>query len=324
MSGERHGPAAALSMTESGRLGKVAVLMATFNGAKFLDEQLASLERQTHEAIDVHVSDDGSNDSTLEILCAWRQRWGRGCFVIQRGPGDGFSENFRSLIVNADAEADYFAFCDQDDIWEADKLQTALEAIGPPTDLPKLFCSRTRIISEGGQPLGLSPDFRRGPSFRNALVQSIAGGNTMVFNRATRNLLVEASTRTPFVAHDWWTYMLVTGAGGKVFYCSDPLVRYRQHPNNLVGTTNSIRGQLNRLERLARGVFSHWSDINIAGLDDNSHLLTPEARAIVSRFRAARRRGFAKRLRGFRASGVYRQTLLGNVALYVAAMFGRL
>jgi glycosyltransferase involved in cell wall biosynthesis len=321
---ERMARNAGLSVTESSTPPTVAVLMATYNGGDFLDEQIQSLEDQTHASIDVHVSDDGSSDRTRAILEAWRARWNRGRFVVRSGPGGGFSENFRSLIVHADVDADYFAFCDQDDIWEPGKLRRALETLGPPADAPRLFCSRTRIISESGRLLGLSPEFRRDPSFRNALVQSIAGGNTMVFNAAARHLLATASARSAFVSHDWWAYMLVTGAGGQVFYSSEPLVRYRQHPNNLVGTTNSIRGQLDRLERLGRGVFAQWSDINIAGLEDNIHLLTPEARTVFGRFKEARNKGIAERLRGLRASGVYRQTLLGNIALYVAAMFGRL
>lgn len=302
----------------------VAVLMATYNGAEFLDEQLRSLERQAHASIDIHVSDDGSRDGTLEILAAWRKRWSKGRFVVCGGPGRGFSENFRSLIVNTEGEADYFAFCDQDDVWEDEKLSRAIAWIGAPSDTPKLFCSRTRIVSERGEPLGLSQNFRREPSFRNALVQSIAGGNTMVLNRSARELVATASARSSFVSHDWWAYMLVTGAGGKVCFSPEPLVRYRQHPNNLVGSQNSLKGQLSRLERLGRGEFLRWADINIAGLRDNSHLLTPEARDVFLRFRAARDGSLVRRLRGLRSSGVYRQTLLGNVALYLAASFGRL
>ena len=86
----------------------------------------------------------------------------------------------------------------------------------------------------------MSPLFRRPPSFRNALVQSLAGGNTMVLNRPARDLVALASRRARFVSHDWWAYLLVTGAGGAVHYSAKPLVRYRQHAHNLVGANTSL------------------------------------------------------------------------------------
>ena len=106
--------------------------------------------------------------------------------------------------------------------------------------LPLLFCSRTLTITESGTPVGMSPLFRRTPSFRNALVQSLAGGNTMVLNRAARDIVALASRRARFVSHDWWAYLLVTGAGGVVHYSAKPLVRYRQHAQNLVGANTSL------------------------------------------------------------------------------------
>ncbi len=103
---------------------------------------------------------------------------------LSDGPRDGFAENFRALISNPAIEADYFAFCDQDDLWEPNKLETALAWMRTQDgSLPLLFCSTDATITESGTPIGMSPLFRRNPSFRNALVQSLAGGNTMVLNR---------------------------------------------------------------------------------------------------------------------------------------------
>ena len=178
-------------MENTEETGRVAVLLATQNGALYLEDQLESLARQTHPAIDVHVSDDDSTDGTMAILRDWEARWSKGRFVISQGPGRGFAENFRALIVNRDIRASYYAFCDQDDVWEPDKLERAIAWIGEPMDAPRLFCSRTKLVSEVGRETGHSVLFSRQPSFRNALVQSIAGGNTMVFNRAAHRLLFD-------------------------------------------------------------------------------------------------------------------------------------
>ena len=110
-------------------MGSTAILLATRNGAAFLDEQLASIAGQSVEAIDVWVSDDGSTDATPALLAAWRERWSKGRFEVLEGPQKGFSENFRSLITNPGIAADYYAFCDQDDIWEHDKLARAIRWI---------------------------------------------------------------------------------------------------------------------------------------------------------------------------------------------------
>ena len=298
---------------------RVAILLATWNGAAFLDEQLRSLAEQTHPSIDIWVSDDGSTDGTLGILADWRQRWTRGAFHVSDGPRSGFAENFRSLISNEAIEADYFAFCDQDDLWETNKLETALAWMRTQDgSRPLLFCSRTLTISQAGQAIGKSPLFLRRPSFRNALVQSLAGGNTRGLNKAARNRLALASRRAGFVSHDWWAYMIVTGAGGSVRYCPEPLVRYRQHAGNVIGANTSWAARLARLKQLFAGRFAKWSDMNLDGLQRNRDLLTPDATATLDIFVRARQSGFFTAMASLRKSGVYRQTPRGTLALWAA------
>lgn len=299
--------------------GGVAIWLATHNGAAFLDEQLRSLAAQTHASIDIWVSDDGSTDGTLSILSDWRGHWKKGAFNVCDGPQSGFAENFRALISNDAIEADFYAFCDQDDLWEENKLETALDWMRTQdASQPLLFCSRTLTISEAGAPIGMSPLFARKPSFRNALVQSIAGGNTMVLNRAARDLVARASRRARFVSHDWWCYLLVTGADGRVRYCPEPLVRYRQHTENLVGANTSWGARLGRLGLLLGGRFAEWNEVNLAGLDSNRDLLTPDATAVMELFACARKGGLVAAMSSLRKSGVYRQTPQGTFALWAA------
>ena len=305
--------------------GSVAILACVFNGEPFLGEQLASLAGQSFPRIDLVLSDDGSTDGSRELLATYGSTWRKGRFEIIQGPGKGFAENFRSQLVNEAIEADYFAFCDQDDIWAPEKVSTAVAwLMQQPPDKPALYCSRTRIVDIAGRPVGHSPLFIAPPTFRNAIVQSIAGGNTMVMNAAARSLMAEASRRSGFVSHDWWCYMMVTGAGGAIRYDPSPLIDYRQHQGNLVGSNDSIVSRLGRTSFLLKGGFAAWTDRNIAGLRACEDLLDDEARSVLDHFDRLRRMFLPRRMIELHRSGLYRQTKAGQISLYIASAINRL
>jgi len=302
------------------------VLLATFNGARYLDEQLESIEAQSLPGVDVMVSDDGSSDSTLAKLETWQRRWRKGDFTIVNGPRSGFSENFRSLIVGARPEDHtYVAFSDQDDVWAVDKLEAGVAVLEHrSSDEPALYCSRSTLIDQDGIPFGRSPLFGKRPSFRNALVQSLAGGNTMVLNRAAFALLQESGQRTPFLMHDWWTYLIVSGAGGSVYYDPSPHIGYRQHRGNAIGGGIGMFDRPKRMIELLRGKFSRWSDENIHSLQRCLDLLNEDSRQALGQFERLRRARMPGVLPALLQSGIYRQTLKGNLALGVAAFLHRL
>lgn len=304
---------------------KVAILMCTMQGQRFLAEQLNSIATQSHPRWAIWASDDGSADYTHEILEYYQAHWGVDRISIHEGPAEGSTANFLSLTCRADIDADYFAYADQDDVWEADKLERAvawLETV--PPDVPALYGSRTLLVDARNQHIGYSTLFEHAPGFRNALVQSIAGGNTMVFNRAARDLLRRAGEDAGAVTHDWWAYMLVSACGGRVHYDPYPTVRYRQHERNQFGSNRSLRAQLDRLRQLLQGRFRDWVDLNLAALERVRPLMTPESRQILDEFASARRRALVPRLLGLRRAGIYRQTLLGNLGLAMAALINRL
>ncbi|MBM4128114.1 MAG: glycosyltransferase family 2 protein [Nitrospira sp.] len=299
--------------------------MATYQGQHYLAEQLDSFASQTHQNWEVWASDDGSSDGTHAILEHYEKHWPFGRLSTQNGPAEGFAANFLSLTCKASISADYYAYADQDDIWEADKLERAvawLQSI--PSDIPALYCSRTRLVDKHDREIGLSPLFTKLPSFANALMQNICGGNTMVFNNATRELLREAGESIPVVTHDWWAYMLVTGCGGQVFYDASPTLRYRQHENNLVGMNSSWPARIKRIRMLWQGRFKQWNDSNIEALKSMQHRLTPANLRTLEQFSAARQMSLPARLFHLRRSGIYRQTLLGNLGLIAAAVFRKL
>ncbi len=321
----RTGPDQEHGSAEPTRQPVVEVLLATYNGERYLGEQLQSIAAQRGAAVRILASDDGSTDATRAVLPALAAQWGRIPLQVIDGPRRGFAENFRHLVARASADADYYAFSDQDDIWLPDKFERAiawLSAAGEGT--AALYCGRTLTIGESGQAKGMSPLFAKPPSFRNAVIQSIAGGNTMLMNRRAFDLLRESCRRTGFVTHDWWSYMIVTGSGGQIRYDAEPLIRYRQHEQNLIGANNSWRARMYRMRFVMSGRFIAWADTNLKALDACADMLTAEAHEVIRLFRAARTGPLHARLGALFRSGIYRQTTRGQFALYVACIFKRL
>jgi glycosyltransferase involved in cell wall biosynthesis len=303
----------------------VAILMCTYRGQSFLTEQLDSIRAQTYPHWKVWVSDDGSDDATINILERYQEKWGKDKLAIISGPQNGFSANFLSLACNPAIKSDFYSFSDQDDFWEPDKLSRAIAWINTvPNDVPALYCARTRLVDENNRHIGFSPLFASPPSFTNALVQSIAGANTMLLNAALLALVRRAGAGADVVSHDWLAYLVATACGGAVFYDTFPTVHYRQHGANLVGSNMSWSARLERIKLLLEGRMRTWNDRNIAALQSIASEMTDDSRCIFDRFDRARHKWLLPRLVGVYRSGVVRQTLWGNIGLVVAAILKKL
>jgi glycosyltransferase involved in cell wall biosynthesis len=299
--------------------------MSTYNGEKFLAEQLQSIENQTHKNWRLVISDDGSSDNTLAIAKQFQSRWGNDRLEVCQGPQQRFCQNFLSMACDSDIRADLYAFSDQDDVWMADKLARAVAYFKASNEsqLPRAYGSRTQIVDEALNPLGISPEFTLPRSFRNALVQSIAGGNTQVFNQATKELLEQAGSQK-VVSHDWWLYQIVKGAGGIFYYDPNPTLLYRQHSNAIVGANSSFRARLDRIFYVLNGRFKNWNNINYTALCNIRHLLTNDSQDILEifgRFRGAR---FKDRVRLLEVCGLYCQTWQGTLSLWLAAIINKI
>ena len=136
---------------------------------------------------------------------------------------------------------DYYAFSDQDDIWEINKIELALKKIKDFNSSKSiLYCSRTAYYSEDClKKMGSSKIFKKKPDFRNALLQNIAGGNTILLNKKARNTIIKTLKSDEFVSHDWWCYQVIAGSGGEIIYDLNKTLKYRQHNNNLIGKNTS-------------------------------------------------------------------------------------
>jgi len=302
---------------------KIVILLATRNGAAFLQEQLESYRAQTYQHWELLVSDDGSTDETVRIIEDFAgtvpQR-----VVVRSGPQLGFWQNFVSLVRSDDLDGDLFAYSDQDDVWFPEKLAYAVRWFEGRPAQPALYFSRTELIARNGTPFGLSPLFKRSPSFQNALVQNIGGGNTMVFNPAAHAALRTTPVDATMVSHDWWTYQVVTGMGGVAHYDPRPSLKYRQHGQNLVGANIGLRARLVRLSAFAGGRVATWNDVNLKLLGRMRSTLTPQSTATLDLYARARTASWLVRLWYVWRSGVYRQSIVENLGLYAGALFGKL
>ena len=299
--------------------------MGTLNGAKFLAEQLDSLECQHYTNWRLVASDDGSVDDTINILKRYQIKWGAERLEIRQGPATGFSNNFLSLACDSGIQADLYAYCDQDDVWQPEKLEVAANYLKAQRKgkLPYVYCGRTEYVSETLKSVGFSPMFVYPRSFRNALVQSIAGGNTMVFNQQAKTLLEKAG-QVEVASHDWWTYLLVKAAGGRVYYDATPHIFYRQHPDAAIGGNTSKLARFDRLKWLLLGRFKVWNDMHVAALQKNRRLVTESSLETLDQFVRIRGSHLLHRLRMLEVCGLYRQSWRGTLSLYLAALLKKI
>lgn len=233
--------------------GKVLVLLSTYNGEEYLRDQLESLLHQDYEDMDILIRDDGSTDDTVVTLKEY-QFLNSNVQVIE-GTNIGLKASFYELLKKGSEREDveYFAFCDQDDVWDEGKISRAVAALSGQLDdqvgeeiyvnapdhemdysEPILYCSRTQLTDADLNPI---PDRthsgRVHPAFANALIENIVVGCTMVMNRRMARLAIKYEPEY-CIMHDWWFY-LVSTALGRVMYDSRSYLLYRQHRGNVMG-----------------------------------------------------------------------------------------
>lgn len=309
---------------------RVVILMGVYDGERFLPAQLDSFAAQTHQNWALIASDDSGKDGSAKLILDWVSAHPACDVTVRKGPQQGFARNFMTMIAQAPQDADYLALSDQDDVWFPDKLSRALDRLSAvPAGQPALYCAATLVCAADLRPLHPSAPFPRPPCFRNALIQSIGGGNTMVLNRAAADLaagLAAASIAEGAdpVSHDWWLYQIISGCGGTILRDDDPVLCYRQHKDNLIGANRSTSAGLARLKALLAGRFHSWNTRSLIALTVAEPHFTPEARQVIGHFRAARQGNAWSRIAALRRSGVLRQSPVGTTALYIACLLNRL
>lgn len=241
-------------------MDKVAVIMSTFNGESYVLEQLRSLATQSYENVEVYIHDDGSTDTTNEIVDSFIQTNGSPIrFTRLKTVKYGYPQCFINPLLNI-PQADYYAFCDQDDVWYPDKIKTALTAIKQyeTPGLPCLFYScvdyydsnlcfirKARFIEE--------PDTIKCYGLQPLLLGGEAMGMTYLFNNEVRNTLHTAYSRGEQHLKDLFIKVYCASCG-TVIYSTIPCAKYRRHSKAVTAASNPSN-RFSRYFGMAREIF---------------------------------------------------------------------
>ncbi len=221
--------------------------MSTYNGGKYLKEQIESILAQEGTEVTLFVRDDGSTDETKELLMRYMEQYG---IVVTFGQNAGVGNSFMQLLYSVPEEFDYYAFSDQDDIWMPDKLAAAerkLEA----EEGPALYTSNQMLTDAAGNETGLRYQSNPGTSVQQILHNNKLAGCTFVWN-SRMHAFYRDERRRPDPAllkvriHDVWTAMAAAVAG-TVIYDQEAHILYRQHESNVVGAKESGFGDVARM-----------------------------------------------------------------------------
>lgn len=193
---------------------KVAVVMSTYNGAKYLKEQVDSILAQENVSVSLFVRDDGSTDGTIDMLHSYEQR---GLLTLITGDNLGVVGSFIAGMSCVPSSFEYIALSDQDDMWKPWKLERAVKLMGAPSrTVPQLYCSEYTFCDELMNPMRKSHLNRVGVTFETLLYETKVSGNTVLMNRKLVDLAVSAGAQDVY-CHDWWLGLIAAGFGELTF-----------------------------------------------------------------------------------------------------------
>lgn len=266
-------------------MARVLVLLSTYNGERYLEEQLTTILKQEQTDVFLFVRDDGSTDRTQTILDQWQHRYPQQIEWIQGQKNLGPEKSYLELIqLVKDKPADYYAFADQDDVWRLDKLAIAQRQLTLSQNKPALFMSTYNVVDQD-----LNLLFKRDMHFswpftlESTLVYRCPSGCTMVFNRALFNILV--ASRPEYIRmHDFWTLLTAEAVGAQLLTSEEPLLEYRQHGDNAVGFNKGETGK--KIKRLFKSMIFNKNERQrqgIAVLENYRQYCRPEQLASLTK-----------------------------------------
>lgn len=225
---------------------KVLVLLATYNGEKYLSEQLNSLFAQENIEVAVLVRDDGSTDKTTEILEKYHAEYNLDWYMGEHMYAPRSYLDLMKKAANTDFH--YFAFCDQDDVWDRDKLCVAIEFLkNEDNNLPLLYYCGQKLVDEN---LNLIEEHRLKKDRTDCarFILNDAAGCTEVFNRHLIEAVIAYNPQY-ILMHDAWIVKVCLAISGHIIIDCKAHMSYRQHEHNVIGLRRDIRSKLHRAKQ---------------------------------------------------------------------------
>lgn len=232
---------------------KVSVLLSTYNGHKYLKELVDSILSQEDVQVLLQVRDDGSSDDTIDILKSYNDE--RIC--ITAGTNLKPAKSFLKLLKDC-KDSDYYAYCDQDDVWYPNKLKTAISELERFNE-PALFISTYDVVNENLEKMfTYDMKFEEELRLQDTLIYRAPSACNMVFNHKLRNIINRSNPE--FVRmHDFWTLLVAESHSCKIVTCNQPLIKYRQHEGEAVGITPGLYTRIKRLYKsFVKGDNERW------------------------------------------------------------------
>lgn len=216
----------------------IAILLATYNGCEFIEEQIESLLSQTFQDWTLFIHDDGSTDGTVEIIKRLEKRY-QGKIVLLPGPSTGGAKNNFMYLLNS-VEAPYIMFCDQDDIWLPNKIELTYKRMREIEDnRPTLVFTDLQVVDRNLNVLAQRMSQYQRLNIRKRdvgdfLAENVITGCTMMINKSLAELSRKVSDYSSLIMHDWWI-AIVASKFGNISCVEKPLIQYRQHGVNSIG-----------------------------------------------------------------------------------------
>lgn len=234
-------------MTADLQKSKITVLMSTYNGEKYLTEQIESILNQRNVDVNLLVRDDGSTDQTLTILKKYQEK---GALEFYTGKNLGPQRSFLHLLQHA-PQCDYYAFSDQDDVWLEDKLYSGIKEICSYGNQPAIYTCQTQMTNQYLDKIA-TPQLHPVCTFGESLIYAYASGCTMVFNNSLRTIIT--SYHPIFIdMHDWWIMSIAAAMKAHIVFDHNAHILYRQHSKNVKGLNDTIFKEWNqRIQRILR------------------------------------------------------------------------
>lgn len=261
---------------------RVAVLLSSYNGEKYIEEQIISVMCQKNIDVSLYIRDDGSTDKTIEIIDRLANKY-NSHIKYELGKNVGVVNSFFTLLREVNGY-DYYAFCDQDDVWDENKIGIAIDSLNKSV-IPAMYFSTTLPVDSNLVPItkiSKKNDECHVFNISEVMIRNNVVGCTMVFNKKLREKILR-NIPTRVIMHDHWIYAVCIAIDGDIYYDKTPHIKYRQHDSNVVGNKQNFKSRIKHSSFSKENVKIR-SDMAKKIIEEYSDEISSNNKSIIARY----------------------------------------